>query len=143
MRAKKKMLVPLKPQQNTNSPSTNRRKVVSMTRKTIEKTPYSRMQKKIEEEDSSRHKGELLSSDLLERSDDNNEDDDGTDIEDKNCYGNDGGDRNNGAGGGSVEFLGFLIPSVLTEAFDAMAKAKATSSTKLRKTRSWEKVRIK
>ena len=107
--------------------------------------------KNTEEEASSRDKGKFLLSDLLERSDDNNNDDEGTVAKDNNCYGNGdsningngninrngGGDRNTGAGGGSGKCLGFLSPSALTEAFGAMAKAKASSSTKLRKNRCW------
>ena len=45
LRAKKKMSVPLKPQQNTTPLSTNMSKVVSTTRKTTEKTLCSPMQK--------------------------------------------------------------------------------------------------
>ena len=89
-----------------------------------------------------------MSSDSSERSDKNNDDDDGTGAEDKKFYGDgdgdsDGrGDRNTGAGGGSAEWMGFLIPIALLETFGAMAKVKASLSTKLRKTRSWEKTRI-
>ena len=42
---KKKMLVPLKPQQKRTPPSTNMRKVVSLTGKTAAKTLGSRMKK--------------------------------------------------------------------------------------------------
>ena len=45
LRARKKMSVPLKPQQKTNHPSINTRKVVSTTGKTNAKTPGSRMKK--------------------------------------------------------------------------------------------------
>ena len=45
MRLKKKMLVPLKPQQKKTNPSTNMRKVASKTGKTTAKTPGSRMKK--------------------------------------------------------------------------------------------------
>ena len=94
---------------------------------------------------SSRHEGESSSSDSSERSDKNNEDDDGTGAKDNNCYGNGdgGGGRNTSAVGGFAEYMGFLSPSALTEALGAMAKVKASSSKKSRKTRSWEKVRIK
>ena len=86
----------------------------------------------------------MLSWDSLERSEDNNEDDDGTRVENNNCYGNgDGrGDGNTGDRGGLAECLGFLSPSAPTEALGVMAKAKASLSTKSRKKRSWEKVRI-
>ena len=69
-------------------------------------------EKNTEEEASLRHKGEFLSSDLLDY-DDNDDDDDETSAEDNNWYGNSdganagagngGGDRNTGAGGGSME----------------------------------------
>ena len=85
----------------------------------------------------------MSSSDLSERSDDNDEDDDGTGSEDNNCDGNgncDGrGDRNTGAGGGSVEWMRFLSPSALAEALGAMAKAKASLSKKLKKTKVGKK----
>ena len=92
--------------------------------------------KNTEDEASSRHEGESSLSDLSERYDDNDDDDDdGTGDEDNNCYndGNDGGDRNTGTGGGSTECMGYLSPSALSETFGAMAKAKASSSTKSRK----------
>ena len=92
-----------------------------------------------------RHEGESSSSDSLERSDENDEDDDGTGAKDNNCYGDgDGvGDRNTGAGKGSVEWLGFLSLRALTEVLGDLAKAKAPSLTKSRKkTEIGEKVRI-
>ena len=58
----------------------------------------------------------------------------GTGAEDKTCYGDgtgdgeSGGDRNNGAGGGSTEWMRLLSLSVLSETFGPMAKAKASSS---------------
>ena len=88
-------------------------------------------------------------SDSLERSDNKDDDDDRTGSKDKKCYGdgagvgNGRGDSNTGTRGSSVEWMGFLIPSALLEKFGAMAKAKASSSTKSRETRSWEKLRIK
>ena len=100
-------------------------------------------EKYTEEEASSSHEGEFLSLDSLERSDNNDEGNDGTGAEENNCYGDgeDGSDgvddRNTGARGGSAEWLGSLGPSALTEAFSDMAKAKASSSTKLIKRRSW------
>ena len=137
LRARKKMSVPLKPQQKTNHPSTNTRKVVSTTGKTNAKTPGSRMKKKTNEEASLRHEGESSSSDSSD-SDDNDYDDDGTGAKYKTCYGdgNGGGDSNTGAGGGSAEWMRFLIPSALSETFGDMAKAKASLSTKSKKTRS-------
>ena len=82
-----------------------------------------------------RHEVESWSLDSSERSDNNDDDDEGTGAKDKNCYGNSdgdgGGDRNTGARGGSTECLGFLSLSAITEAFNAMAKSKASSSTKL------------
>ena len=47
--------------------------------------------------------------------------------------GNVGGDRNTGAGGGSAEWMRFLIPIALSETFGAMANSKASSSTKTKK----------
>ena len=87
------------------------------------------------EKASLRPEGESLLLDSSERSDNNDEDDDGNDAKEKNCYdyGNSGGHRNTGARGGSAEWLGFLSLSALTEAFGAMAKAKASSSKKSRK----------
>ena len=89
--------------------------------------------KNTKEEASSRHKDESSSSDSSERSDNNNDDDDRTGAEDNNCYGKGGGDRNTGARRGSAEWIGFLSLRALSETFGAMAKAKASSSTKSRK----------
>ena len=86
-------------------------------------------------------------SDSSERSDNNDEDDDRTGADDNNCYGNgdgsSGGERNTGAGGSSTELLGLLSLIMVTEVFGVMEKAKASSLTKSRNTRSWEKLRIK
>ena len=98
-----------------------------------------------------RHEGESSSSDSSEMSDDNDDDDYGTGSKDNTCYrvgdgdgdGDGGGDRNTSARGGSAEWVGFLSPSALLETFGDMAKAKASSSTKYKKTRGWEKVKIK
>ena len=81
----------------------------------------------------------------LERSGDNNDDYEGTNSEDNNCYGNGdgGGDSITCARRGFTEWLGFLSPSELSETFGSMEEVKAPSSTKPRKTRSWEEVRIK
>ena len=49
LRAKKKMSVPLMPQQKTSIPSIVTKKVVSTIRKTAAKTPVSRMQKNTKE----------------------------------------------------------------------------------------------
>ena len=74
-------------------------------------------------------------SDLSERSDNNDGDDDGTGAEYNKCYGasnGDGrGDMNTGAGGRSAEWLVFLIPSALTEAFGALGNSNASSARKL------------
>ena len=105
--------------------------------------------KTTEKKTSSRYEGELTSLDSFERSDDSNEDDDKTGAKNNNFYGNrngdgdGGGDRYTGAEGGYSEWLGFLSPSALFETVGAMAKAKASSSTKSRKNQSWENVRIK
>ena len=95
-----------------------------------------------------RHKGESLLSDFSD-SDDNNDDDDKNGAKDNTFYGDgngadsgDGGGGSTGAGGGSVEWMCFLSPSALSEMLGAMSKAKASSSTKARKTRSWEEVKI-
>ena len=45
LRAKKKISVPLKPQQKTNPPTSNMRKIVSATRKMTANTPCSHVQK--------------------------------------------------------------------------------------------------
>ena len=96
--------------------------------------------KNTEDEASSRHEGESSLSDLSERYDDNDDDDDdGIVAKDNNCYedgdstGGGGVDKSTGARGGSAEWMGFLSLSALSETFGAMAKAKASSSTKSRK----------
>ena len=134
LRSKKKMLVPLKPQHKTTPPSKNTGKVVSSTGKTTAKTPCSRKQKNTKEEASSRHKRELSLSDLSD-SDDNDDDDAETGAKDNTCYGDgNGADASNGkgdstgAGGGSAEWMQFLILSAPSETLAAMAKAKAPSS---------------
>ena len=88
-----------------------------------------------EEEDLSGHEGESSSPKLLDISDDQDEEEDGTGAEDINGNGdgNIGGDRNTGARGGSAEWIRLLILGAQTEALGAMAKAKASSLTALRK----------
>ena len=80
----------------------------------------------------------MSSLDSSERSDDNNNNDDRTGAGDNNFYGtgndNGGSDRNTGSRVGSTEWMGFLSLSALLEMFIAMANAKASSSTKPRKT---------
>ena len=105
--------------------------------------------KNTEEEASSRHEGESSPSDSSD-SDNNDDDDDKTGAKDNTCYGDDdgvdaGNDRGDstGAGGGSAEWMRFLSPSALSETLGAMVKAKASSSAKSRKIRSWEKVKTK
>ena len=96
-----------------------------------------------EEEASSVHEGELLSSGSSEIYDNKVEDDDRNSAEDNNYdvdvdvnNNNDvdgdvdgGGDRNSGARVGYMEWLGFLSLSAQTEALGAMAKTKASSLT--------------
>ena len=81
--------------------------------------------KEDEEKYSSGHKGESSSSYLLESSDNKYEDDDETGAKDINCDGNGNGrgDRNNGTGRGSAEWIGFLSPSARTEALGALKKS--------------------
>ena len=88
-----------------------------------------------EEEDLSGHEGESSSPKLLDISDDQDEEEDGTGAEDINGNGdgNIGGDRNTGARGGSVEWIGFLSPSAQTEALGDLAKTKASSPTASRR----------
>ena len=96
-----------------------------------------------EEEASSGHKGELALSYSSDSSDDKYGDHDRTGAKEKNYNSNINGassdndvdGRNNGAGGGFAEWLRFLISSVRTETLDAMANAKVSSSTALRKTK--------
>ena len=95
--------------------------------------------KENEEEVSPAHEGESSSLESLESSEDDDEYDNETIVEDIN--GNSGGDKNINAGGGSAEWLRFIIPRVQTEALDAMTKAKESSSTASKKTKL-EKVRI-
>ena len=102
--------------------------------------------KNTEKEASLRYEGESSSSDSSD-SDDNDDDDDKTSAKDNTCYGDgvgagagDGGGDSTITGGGSVEWMRFLSPSALSETLGVMAKAKASSSTKSRKTRGSEKV---
>ena len=131
------MPVPLKPQQNTTPPIEKYEEGCEYNREDDREDTGILDAKNTEEEASSRHESESLSSDSLEKSDNNNDDDNGAGAEAKKYYvagsGDGGGDRNTGARGGSAECMGFLIPSELSETFGAMAKAKASSSTKSRK----------
>ena len=86
-----------------------------------------------------RHKGESSSSDSSD-SDDNDDGGDETGAKDNTCYSDSngavdgGGDRNTGAIGASAEWIPFLSPRALSETLGAMEKAKASSSTKSKKT---------
>ena len=83
------------------------------------------------------------------------DDDDGTSAKEDTCYRdgdgagasagavNGGGDRNTGARGGSAESMRLLSPSALSETSGAMAKAKASSLTKLRKNLKLVKIKNK
>ena len=86
-----------------------------------------------------------MPSDLSESSDNEDEYDDGTGDKNINYDGDGNGivDRNTGVVGGSTEWLRFLSPSAQTEALRAMAKAKASLLTALRRNRIWKKVKVK
>ena len=79
--------------------------------------------KNTKEEASSRHEGESSSSDSSD-SNDNNGDDDETGTKCNTCYGasdgsdaGDGGGGSTGAGGGSAEWMQFLIPRAIVNAW--------------------------
>ena len=87
------------------------------------------------------HKGKLSLLESLESPEEDNKDKNVTGVEYIDGIG--GGENNTDSGGASVEWLKFLRLRVQPEALGAMKKAKAYSSTALRKNRRWEKLRIK